>query len=370
MSNSAQPIHRFHEASVQEEEISPSVRIQRRWRTRHRGTRAGELVYTENLWAAINNTLAGCIEFRAWQNATQWVLVTDGQRGEGAAMLGGCEAIAAPNADVHMVDTNSVADTLADLATAKPTVFVLAIESNSIATFAETVDEWLQQTLTTNPDTVPMHLLWLPSDRAAQSFPIHTQLESLCWESLTVACDLSTFSTDENELKASLATMLRAAVFIDPQFAHWLEGNLSAMAELDEEVHRRAIMRTANTLFTMKRRRGEEPDVPMPFTDTAALRYSVAADPTAPAWKIQTRQLMLDIAYASHTKALSDSAVERVKRMMNALNLLEAAADTTLVNCDDPDPNAFHHTVLVLTDIGNAQFSQDFDLAAWHQANR
>ncbi len=371
MAKRLQTAQRFHNSTVKHDEISPSVRIRRSWRRQHSGTQLAELVYTEALWAAANNTLVGCLEFSAWQNATQWVLVTDeGQRGDGASMLGGCEAIAGPEANILMLDVSAIEPTLAQLPLDENTMFVLAIESSSIPMFAAQMYAWLQKAANNRVGGTPAHLLWLPKGRAAQTFPIHTQLESLPWKSLTIACDFATFSDADDELKASLMTMLRAAVFIDPQFAHWLEGNLTALAEQEHVVHQKAIMRTANTLFTEKRRRSQEPNIPMPYTDSPAVQFSTASSLTTPEWKLAARQLMLDIGYATHAKCLNSSAMERIKRIMQALDLMGAAEDASLVTCADPDPEAHETAVLVLTDFGNAQILHDFDLGAWHSANR
>ena len=131
-----------------------------------------------------------------------------------------------------------------------------------------------------------------------RTLPAHLELEALPWRSYTVLCDLANLPTTDDAVKESMLTMLRAAIFIDAQFMYWLEGNLSAMAEIDEELHQKAIMRAATSIFTVKRRRSDEPAVPMAFTDTPALRYSKPNNEETPAWQVQARQLYLDVMYA------------------------------------------------------------------------
>jgi len=215
-----------------------------------------------------------------------------------------------------------------------------------------------------------VHLLWLPHDRASQTFPARSDLETLPWASMTVVCDLSKLHiTEPDSVKESMMTMLRAAVFIDPQFGHWLEGNLSALSDVDIELHKKAVMKTANTLFTVKRRRSDEPDIPMAFTGTAALRHTSPASELIPAWKVQARQLMLDIRYAVASDAIEMSSVQRIERIMTSLGLIEAANDADLLDVQDPEADIDSEPFLIINDLGTATFTRHFGSAAWRRAS-
>jgi len=90
----ASPAHqsdRYHQNSVEQDEISPSITIRRSRRMRTGQTAGASLVYTEQLWAPTNNTLVGCTEYAAWQTSAQWLIITDaahqGEAGASASFM-------------------------------------------------------------------------------------------------------------------------------------------------------------------------------------------------------------------------------------------------------------------------------------------
>ncbi len=371
MANPEKSTRIFHANSVDQDEISPSYSIRRTRRTRRGSVAACELIYTENLWAASNNTLVGSKALSKWQSAKHWVIVTDdAHRGSATHMLGGCEAIAQADSDMVMVKPNLLSKTLLNLSPEESIVVLLAVENFVIPECVRQFDTWFTTCESNDKETSQVNLLWLPHDRAMQTLPADTELDSLPWASMTTVCDLSKLTNNPAQIKSSLVTMLRSAVFIDAQFAHWLEGNLSAMSEINEELHRQAIMRTANAMFTMKRRRSDEPNIPMSFTHTAALLYTTRVDNNTPQWQIQARQLMLDVQYAVETNGFSFSAAERIQRIMTSLQLIDAAKDASIVNAEVSDPTQGFEAFLVLDDIGNAIISQELDVVAWKKVTR
>jgi len=261
-------IHSFDDEAIADDAISPSVTIQRNRRLRTGMTAYTDLVYTEHLWAAANNTLAGCKEASAWRDAKHWLLVTDtGHRGEATAMLTGCESLAGPDASLAMIDAKRIPETLLETPATDATVVVLALEQINLLEAVKQLDVWMQTAETNDTQTVDVHLIWLPDARAEHTLAANDRLESLPSASLTTVCDLEKLShTNADGFKESLSIMLRAALFIDAQFLHWIEGNLSALSEPDIERHKKAIMRAAHSIFTVKRNRSDEPELPMAFS--------------------------------------------------------------------------------------------------------
>lgn len=369
MERSASVLKIFNQHSVEQDEVSPSITLRRVRLLSNGAPDTCDLVYTENLWAAINNTLAGCAEFSAWQQAQQWIVVTDeANRGDATTLLEGCECLADSAASVEMVDCSGFSSALQTLQPNTPTVVVLALSTASIEDVALQADTWHKANDFSESNRSALHLLWLPHERATQTQPVNVALEALSWASVTVVCDLAKLSNEKKLLNESLVTMLRAAVFIDAQFLHWIEGNLSALANGDEELHRKAIMRTANALFMVKRRRSEEPAIPMAFSDTVALRYSHAVSAKTPVWQVRARQLLLDIRYAIATEALAPSAAERMLRVMTSLQLITAAEDTSLIVSDEPLSAFVDRPFLLLEDFGSAHVTREFAAEAWHEA--
>jgi len=367
MNKNASVVKIFAEQTGHNDEISPSVNIRRVRQLGDRSSDTCDLVYTEGVWAAINNTLAGCSKFGDWQQAERWILVTDDVCPEEATtMLGGCENLANAAATVMMVDSRGFSDALQALNPNTHAVVALAVSSDSLKKCAVQANKFFESS--TESNTSQLHLLWFPNDRAAQTVPVDFYLESLAWTSLTIVCDLAKLSKKKEHTHDSLIMMLRVAVFIDAQFLHWIEGNLSALADHDEELHRKAIMRSAHTLFTKKQRRSEEPVLPTAFTDTVALRYTRAASEQTPNWQVKARQLLLDIRYAIAAGALTPSAEERIHRVMASLNLLAAAKDASTLISEEPVSTFVDESFLLLTDFGSARSTKEFVTKAWQEA--
>ena len=244
------------------------------------------------------------------------------------------------------------------------------MSADSVESCATQAKAWHQARDTAESEHSLVHLLWLPHDRAAQTEPVNSSLEALAWASVTIACDLAKLSLEEARVNESLVTMLRTAIFIDAQFLYWIEGNLSALAEVDEDSHARAIMRTANALFTVKRRRSEEPDIPMALTDTVALRYSRAASPQTPGWQVKAWQLLMDVRYAIAAGAMDPSAGERIERVMTSLDLMAAAEQNNSVIIDEPKSAFMDRPCLILKDYGNAHETRQIVAEAWRTATQ
>ena len=360
----------FNESSVEQDEISPSISIRRIRQLIDGSPRPCDLVYTENAWAAINNTLAGCAAFNEWQQAEQWILVTDeAYRGDAAVLLKGCESLASADASVVMIKPSHLSDTLRSSHSNTSSVVVLAVSADSVQNCVTQASASLKPNDYTDRDGAQTHLLWFPHDRAAQTQPINTALEALDWGTVTIICDLAKLSLKAESINESLVTMLRAAVFIDAQFLHWIEGNLSALADCDEELHRKAIMRAANALFTIKRRRSEEPAIPMAFTDTPANLFTRSASEQTPTWQVKAQQLLVDVRYAIAAGALSPTAAERILRVMTSLQLLNTEEDAAILVSDKSLPNFAPKPFLLLKDFGSAHFTREFDQSAWDSAN-
>lgn len=370
MQQSAQSQEMFHDGSVEADEISPSITIRRTRRVRSGANSIFDLIYTENLWSPINNTLAGCTEFDAWQSAKQWVIVTDeSYNGLASAMLEGCEALSGSNTNVLLVTPRRLAETLQSMNANTPTVIVLAVGAGVIDSCTTQFDEWLQTCTGEEATSSKIHMLWLPTSRTGQTLPAHDSLEALPWCSYTILCDMANLPTGDT-LKESILIMLRAAIFIDAQFMYWLEGNLSAMSEADEDLHLNAIMRSASTIFTVKRRRSDEPALPLAFTDTAALRHTTAADEQTTPWHVQARQLMLDVLYAQASEKLADTEVDRVKRVMESLDVLDAALDSSVVHQIPLDAAGANDPFVLLRELGTAEYASEFLPKAWEKANQ
>ncbi len=370
MQRPAQSQEMFHEGSVDADEISPSITIRRNRKVRSGGNFACDLVYTTELWAPINNSLVGCTEFEAWQSAKQWIIISDDSyNGLTSSMLQGCEALTTDSTDVLLVKPNRLVETLLPMDSSEHTVVVLAVDRASIEMCTKQLDVWMQTSATNESVMSNIHLLWLPTSCAEQTMPANVALEALPWCSYTVLCDMANLPLSEHAIKESQLVMLRAAVFIDAQFVYWLEGNLSAMAEADEQLLLKAIMRAAHTIFTVKRRRSDEPSIPMAFTDTAALHHTQAVSDEFPHWQVQARQLYLDVMYAQATDKLASSEVDRIKRIMEALDLLNAASDPSVVQTIDCEAGAITEPFVLLNELGTAVYSSEFSACAWKKAN-
>ena len=369
MERKSSALNMFNESVVEHDEVSPSITLNRSRRLRNGPSDSFELVYTEEVWAAINNTLAGCAEFNAWQQAQQWILVTDhAYQGDAAALLKGCEALAKADASVLMIDSARLPNTLLNLKQDTRAVLVLAVSASSVEECASQADNWHVANGFSGANASQVHLLWLPHDRTAQSEPVSHSLEELAWASLTIVCDLAKLSSDKDLINESIVTMLRAAVYIDAQFLHWIEGNLTALADGDDQLHRKAIMRAANAIFAVKRRRSEEPSLPMAFTDTAALRCTHVKNGMAPNWQVKACQLLLDIRYSIAANELDTSAADRILRVMDSLNLISAAQDVNAVVTSEPMDAFVDKPFLILKDFGNAQITREFITTAWLEA--
>lgn len=371
MNQSAQSYEMFHRGSVDADEISPSITIRRTRSVNGSGNVACDLVYTEQLWSPINNTLVGCTEFEEWQQAEQWIIVTDeSYNGLSSAMLQGCDALSAEHANVVLVDSKQLTQLLSSMNASTPTVLILATDKKAIDFCTKQFDAWMQSSAI-NQDTYPeMHMLWLPTSRAEQSLPVHIALEALPWRSFTILCDLAHLPTTDEAVKESMLTMLRAAIYVDAQFMFWLEGNLSAMAEPDESLHQKAIMRAARSIFAVKRRRSDEPAIPMAFTDTPALRYSQPNNEETPKWQVQARQLYLDILYAQATDNLADADADRIKRVLDTLGLLNSAEDKLLVTSIMQERPASAEPFVLLSELGKAIYTSELTHKAWETANK
>jgi len=370
MQRHAQSQEMFHKGSVETDEISPSITIRRTRRVQGGKHAVCDLVFTEQLWAPINNTLAGCSENEAWQSAKQWIIVTDeSYNGLASSMLQGCEVMSSEGSDVLLVTPKRLTETLLSMSASSPTVIVLAVDRDAIDFCTKQFDVWMQTCSSPQSKTSELHMLWLPTSRAEQTLPAHSQLEALPWSSYSVLCDLSNLPTTDDAIRESILIMLRTAVFIDAQFMYWMEGNLSAMAETDESLHHTAMMRAAQTIFTVKRRRSNEPAIPMAFTDTAALRNTTPANDETPRWEVLARQLYLDVLYAHAAQCLADSEVERINRVMDSLGILTAAKNTQVVtpNLENNPDNA--EPFVVLKELGAAIYAGEFEQAAWAKAN-
>jgi len=371
MQRHAQSQEMFHESSVEADEISPSITIRRARRVESGRRVACDLVYTEQLWAPINNTLAGCSEFEAWQAVKQWIIVTDeGYNGLASAMLQGCEAISSNDANVLLVTPKRLIETLQSMSASIPTVVVLAVDKSAIDFCTEQFDAWMQTSVGTQSTTSEVHLLWLPTSRSEQTIPAHIELEALPWSSYSILCDLANLPSTDDAIKESILIMLRAAVFIDAQFMYWMEGNLSAMAETDEDLHHTAIMRAAKTIFTVKRHRSDEPAIPMSFSSTAALRNTSPANEETPRWEVLARQLYLDVLYAQASDSLADSEVVRIERVMDSLGILSAAQNKLSVMSNVEDNPEYAEPFVVLKELGTSVYANEFVYEAWEKANQ
>jgi len=359
----------FYETPADAEEISPSITIRRMRRVKGGGSAACDVVYTENLWEPINNTLASRPEFEAWQAATQWVIVTDeSYNGLASFMLQGCEVISSDATNVLLVTPKRLTETLMSMDANIATVLVLAVEDRIIDFCTKQLDVWMQTGSSNISDTSKLHMLWLPTSRSEQTLPVHTALEALHWCSYTILCDLAYLPPTEDDVKASLLTMLRTAIFIDAQFIYWLEGNLTAMAETNEQLHQSAVMRAANIIFTLKRHRNNEPSIPMAFTDSVALHRTQVANQNTPNWQVQARQLWLDVRYSQAIGNLAQGDVDRVERVMISLDLMSAAQNSTLLNPVTTNAQETSKPFVIIQELGKGISTTEFIAEAWEQA--
>ena len=133
----------FTQRSVEKNEVSPSISLQRTRRLHDGAPSTCNLVYTENAWSAANNTLAGCAESSTWQKAEQWIVVIDETyRGNATAILTGCESLANSTASMTMVEPAQFSTALQELPSGTPCMVVLAISSASVEHCASQAKVW------------------------------------------------------------------------------------------------------------------------------------------------------------------------------------------------------------------------------------